>query len=92
MRYHERVISKFFRADVSIHMDFKMRVTGFLAFFMRSWFSVIFPRRGCALYIKQIYMNFKMCVSSIIHEELIFRNISEKGVCIIHKAKIYTSF
>ena len=30
--------------------------------------------------------------SSVIHEELIFHNISEKGLRTIHKAKVYTSF
>ena len=29
-----------------------MRFTGFLVLFTRSWFSTIFPKRGCTLYIK----------------------------------------
>ena len=32
------------------------------------------------------------CLSSVIHEELISHNNSEKGVHTIHKAKVYTSF
>ena len=35
------------------HFDhFEMRFTGFLALFVRNWFSTIFPNRGCALYRK----------------------------------------
>ena len=86
-------------ALMSYFTHFEKHFTGFLALFMRSWFSSIFPKRGCTLYTKLLSLHHakglnKGCVlytgASYTHKITILLNISMHSINYSFKTVLFS--